>query len=172
MTVVFEAGNKIVLKPGFRAVAGSNFMARIGDCKLGCDNGRSEGSLNKDDYEMVIFDSRTSEYNENTQEFDIANDSREDEPENFSFVIYPSPASESVTVNYTLHVSAPISIGMYNIFGQMMKLILLQQTQDAGDYSVQTSVSNLESGTYFIKVSSANQAETKQVIINRQVQTL
>jgi len=45
--VIFEAGIQIVLKPGFSAAAGSNFIAKIGDCELGCSNGKNIGGGNE-----------------------------------------------------------------------------------------------------------------------------
>lgn len=36
-TAIYEAGNNVVLKPGFYAEAGSDFVARIGDCVKTCD---------------------------------------------------------------------------------------------------------------------------------------
>jgi len=96
----------------------------------------------------------------------VRDDVHEDEIKNFSFVIYPNPTSGFVTINYTLHVNAPVSMELYNMFGQMIKLMLPQQIHEAGDYSIQTSVADLIAGTYFVRVSSGNQIETKQVIIN------
>ena len=90
----------------------------------------------------------------------------ENEIQNFSFTIFPNPTSGFVTVDYTLYVAAPICIELYNVFGQRLKLITPTQNHEAGDYRIQTSVSDLSSGTYLIKVISGNQVETKQVIIN------
>jgi len=41
----------------------------------------------------------------------------EDEIINFSFVIYPNPTSDFVTVVYALHLDTQICIELYNIFG-------------------------------------------------------
>ena len=86
---------------------------------------------------------------------------------NFSFSLFPNPASGFVTVDYTMFVDAPVSIGLYNMFGQMVKLIVPQQNQKAGTYSVQISVGDLGAGTYILNVSSGNQSEAKQLVINR-----
>ena len=85
----------------------------------------------------------------------------------FTFSIFPNPANDFVRVDYTLHIDAPICIELYNMFGQRQKIILPQQNQNAGDYTVQTSASDLASGTYIIRVISGDQSESKQVIINR-----
>jgi hypothetical protein len=85
---------------------------------------------------------------------------------NFTFSLFPNPTNGFVTVDYTLINDAPITIELYNIFGQRTKLILPNQNQKAGTYNIQTSVSDLSVGTYIVKVTSGNQAESKQLIIN------
>jgi hypothetical protein len=85
---------------------------------------------------------------------------------NFSFSLSPNPASAGfVTVDYTMKVDAPISIELYNSFGQKIKMLASTQKQNAGTYSVQTSVSELAPGTYIVKATSGNQIESKQLII-------
>jgi hypothetical protein len=81
--VVFEAGNKVVLKPGFHAVAGSKFTAKIGDCELGCGNGKNIGAGN----EIVIYDSNNTQTIEKSMNTIIVEDYLNIE----EFVIYPNP---------------------------------------------------------------------------------
>jgi len=82
--VVFEAGNQIVLKPGFHATSGSIFTAKIGDCELGCNNGKNVGP---DANEMVIENSNNTTAIEKSM--NITN------VENYvntqEFVVYPNP---------------------------------------------------------------------------------
>ena len=85
---------------------------------------------------------------------------------NFSFSIFPNPTNGFVTVDYTLYADAPISIELYNMYGQRVKLIAPKQSQKVGTYSLQTSVAGLGSGTYIVKVSADNQIESKQLIVN------
>ena len=93
-TVVFEAGNKIVLNTGFKAEAGSHFVAKIGNCLSGCGNGRAMEFTNNE-LGMVIYD-----------ECDESNIIEEEEPddennmpsENAVFVIYPNPSSGVISI--------------------------------------------------------------------------
>jgi hypothetical protein len=85
---------------------------------------------------------------------------------NFSFSLFPNPTTGFVTIDYTLHVDSPINIELYNLMGQRIKLITSQQKQRSGTYKVQTSVADLGSGTYIVKVTGGNQVESKQLIIN------
>ena len=61
---------------------------------------------------------------------------------------------------------APICIELFNMFGQRVKMILPKQNKIADVYSVQTSVSDLSVGIYIVKVTSGNQIENKQLIVN------
>ena len=85
---------------------------------------------------------------------------------NFSFTIFPNPTNGFVTINYTLFVDVPVCIELYNMYGQRMKLIVPQQNQKAGTYSVQTAVADLGAGTYIVKATSGGQVEGKQLVIN------
>ena len=84
----------------------------------------------------------------------------------FSFSMFPNPANAGVvTVEYTMHIDAPICIELYNTFGQKLKVLVLQQNQQAGNYSIQTSVADLNAGAYIVRAVSGNQIESKQLII-------
>jgi len=85
---------------------------------------------------------------------------------NFSFSLFPNPTNGIVTIDFTLYEDAPISIELYNLYGQRVKLIAPKQNQKAGTYNVQTSVSGLGSGTYIVKVTGGGQVEAKQLVIN------
>ena len=85
---------------------------------------------------------------------------------NFSFSLFPNPTNGFVTIDYTLNVDALIFIELCNIYGQRVKLIVPQQSQISGQYSVQTSVADLGTGTYVVKFFSDNQVESKQLIVN------
>ena len=92
--------------------------------------------------------------------------SESESAKNFSFTIYPNPTSGFFTIEYSLIIDAQICIEMYNMFGKREKLILPKQNKKAGTYSVQISVSDLGSGTYFVKASSGIQSESKQLVVN------
>jgi len=85
---------------------------------------------------------------------------------NFTFSLFPNPTNGFVTVDYTMSVDAQIRIELYNLYGQRMKLIVPQQNQKEGTYSVQISVADLGTGTYIVTATSGNQNESKQLVIN------
>jgi hypothetical protein len=181
------AGERISLKPGFRAKAGSTFTAKVGNL-TGCSNIlpgtwqrgdsdiTSDEGISQEDIDKCL-EIITKALNREYWNYDIDLDNLDDEEQYldddlddditiFSFEFYPNPAKDFITVDYTLFIDASISIELYNSAGQMIKLILPQQKLAFGDYCLETSVSDLSTGTYYIKVSSCHQVETKQLIIN------
>ena len=113
--------------------------------------------IDNGDFSGIVSETSINNVIEKDQE-EIKND--------FSFFIFPNPTRGFVTLDYTLHIDAPICIELYNLFGQRLKLLVPQQNQKAGDYSVQTSVTDLPAGAYLIKVTSGDQSESRQLIIN------
>jgi uncharacterized coiled-coil protein SlyX len=87
---------------------------------------------------------------------------------NFSFSMFPNPASSGamVTVEYTMHVDAPVAIELYNSMGKMVRLLLPKQHQPVGTYSVQTSVAGLLVGPYVVRVTSGKEVESKHLLVN------
>ena len=83
----------------------------------------------------------------------------------FSFSLFPNPTNGFVTVNYTLHGDTSICIEIYSTMGQKLKTILPNQNKTMGNYSVQESVSDLNTGTYIVKATSKSQIESQQLIV-------
>jgi len=84
---------------------------------------------------------------------------------NVSLSLFPNPTSGFTTVEYTLHVDAPICIELYSMFGQRVKLITPKQNQMAGTYSAQTSVVDLNSGTYIVRATSGSEVVSEHLIV-------
>lgn len=132
-TVVFEAGNKIVLNTGFKAEAGSHFVAKIGNCLRGCGNGRAT-EIPNNELGMVIYD-----------ECDESNIIEEEDPdnknnmpsENAVFVIYPNPSSGVINIELiginpedinSISIANSIGVEVYstNVFCKEINLSDLQ----------------------------------------------
>ena len=88
--VVFEAGNSIVLKPGFHAVSGSHFIAKIGDCERGCNNGKNIEEENK----IVTANSNNAKSTENSMNTATIEENLNTQ----GFIIYPNPNQGSFSI--------------------------------------------------------------------------
>jgi hypothetical protein len=75
--------------------------------------------------------------------------------------IYPNPANDIVSVNINNNSHADCIMKIYNITGEVVKTLLLNQNlQDV-------SVSDLTNGIYFVEIKSDNWTEKQKLIIQR-----
>lgn len=80
--------------------------------------------------------------------------------------IYPNPAFESVSFEYTLSESDHVKLAIYNMNGQLLKSII-NQKQLKGSHKGKVDVSDLAEGLYFIRLSSPDFEKTLKVSISR-----
>lgn len=144
-TVVFEAGNKIVLNTGFKAEAGSHFVAKIGTCLHGCNNGRTM-ELPNNELGMVIYD----ECNEdNTIEEKEADNNMKEPSENTLFVIYPNPSSGIINIELMgINPEEINSISITNSIGG--------KVYSSNVFAKEINLKNLNSGLYTISIRVEN----------------
>lgn len=71
------------------------------------------------------------------------------------FSVYPNPVKDILTIDSD---SEATNVAVYNLLGQQIIAKSLTANQDTVD------VSNLEAGTYFVKLDSGNQVKTVKVI--------
>lgn len=74
------------------------------------------------------------------------------------FTIYPIPATTDLNIRFDGHQS--IEVELYNILGE----IVIEKTIDASD---NINVSNLNSGTYFVKLTTEKYSAVKKCVIKR-----
>lgn len=95
--------------------------------------------------------------------FPVSNQNIQSEKNGFS--VYPNPASESIRVKYNLTGNSAIQLKIYNLKGQVEKVLITNKNQIAGDYSLSFDLSNLKSGFYFIRLTTTNSTQTTKLII-------
>jgi V8-like Glu-specific endopeptidase len=158
-SVTFEAGNKIVLKPGFHAEAGSNFVAKIGYCERGCGNGfKMAGGSNpnqpKDDMTIV----------QNEQEIEniILEKNKEISDTLYFFdetiTIFPNPNDGSFEISLPFKSEEIYRIQVINQTGQ----IVFEKTSHTG---TEINIPNPIPGMYFVSVVSKGKVFTQKIII-------
>jgi len=74
---------------------------------------------------------------------------------------FPNPFNPVLTIQYTLEMSDPVILKIYNIAGQLVD-VLVNERQPAGQYSVQWNGTGRSSGIYLISLSIAD----KQYFLN------
>jgi hypothetical protein len=63
---------------------------------------------------------------------------------------YPNPFVDNNTIRYRVESTSAVTIAVYDLNGQLIK-VLVNQTQEAGVYSVQWTPGKIAKGTYFVR---------------------
>jgi hypothetical protein len=83
---------------------------------------------------------------------------------NVSMEIYPNPVSEISNIQYTIHNTQLVRVGLYDINGQEVQR-LVNETKVQGQHSIQLDVSELPSGIYFIRLNTGSDIISKKVLV-------
>jgi YD repeat-containing protein len=78
-----------------------------------------------------------------------------------TMVLYPQPASESLNIRVDLEKPEPFTIAIFDVQGRMMKQI------SGSNINIRQniSLSDLPSGNYFLKLSTADKQQTRQIVV-------
>jgi hypothetical protein len=84
---------------------------------------------------------------------------------NFSGKIYPNPTTG--VVNFAVELKSPedVSLKVYNMFGQEVRVLLHKQSLSAGTHKKSVDLSDLPAGTYFYKLQVGDQAKTEKIVV-------
>ncbi len=74
-------------------------------------------------------------------------------PNPLKLYAYPNPATTMTTISYRLPLPGIVNLGIYNVLGNKVKTLIPNLSQLAGDYSLNTDVSSLRSGIYYLRIT-------------------
>ncbi len=77
---------------------------------------------------------------------------------------FPNPFNPATKLNYTVARTGLVNLSVYDSRGNMVKN-LVNETRNAGSYSVEFNGSNLSSGVYYYKISVNGFSETKKMML-------
>jgi len=77
---------------------------------------------------------------------------------------YPNPFNPVTTINYSIAEKAVVELKVYDILGKQV-VTLVNQTQDAGNYSVAFDASKLSSGVYCYELNAGQFSAKKKMIL-------
>jgi photosystem II stability/assembly factor-like uncharacterized protein len=77
---------------------------------------------------------------------------------------YPNPFNPVTTIKYSLAVKANVELKIYNILGKEVAR-LVNENQDAGNYSVEFNATKLSSGVYFYEINAGSFNAKKKMIL-------
>jgi len=86
-------------------------------------------------------------------------------PEKYNLgIAYPNPFNPITTLEYDLPKNGEISLIVYNVLGREVTQ-LVNTFKEAGYHTVQWDASGYASGTYFVKMNSADFAQTQKIML-------
>jgi hypothetical protein len=77
---------------------------------------------------------------------------------------YPNPFNPVTMINYQLSMTNEVALNIYNLFGQKVAT-LVNETKNAGRYSVSFNASTLPSGIYLYRLVAGNKVVTKKMTV-------
>jgi hypothetical protein len=81
---------------------------------------------------------------------------------------YPNPFNPVTTIRYGLANESEVRLVVYNVNGEMIKE-LVNQRQEAGEYSVRFDGRELASGTYIYRLIAIDAVSGKEVVITKKM---
>ena len=77
---------------------------------------------------------------------------------------YPNPFNPTTTINYSIKSAGEVTLKIYDMLGTELAS-LVNESQEAGSYSVEFNAANLPSGMYVYRISTNNFVDTKKLIL-------
>jgi hypothetical protein len=80
--------------------------------------------------------------------------------------VSPNPVSTTGMVNFTVPSAGRVTVELFNVVGERVST-LMDETKDAGVYSVDLNTVSYPAGRYIVKVSNGNTVVTSAMTIVR-----
>jgi hypothetical protein len=152
--IEFIAGERIVLKPGFKVQKGAKFQAILGTPSSSCtffklNNANIIQSSCERTYESDIYVTKNESMDIN---------------ESFNIYNYPNPFSDQTQFHFSLNDSYYISLTIYDLFGRKIETLINNQYYNAGYYEATMTTVNLQPGIYIYILNIDNYLEKRKMI--------
>ncbi len=85
-----------------------------------------------------------------------------------NYNLFPNPATTNVKVSFGLTETSTVSIKLFNVAGQEVKVFVSDLNLVADNYEYNFELpQSIASGNYFIEVSSGNRKSTKKLLVSK-----
>jgi hypothetical protein len=84
-----------------------------------------------------------------------------------SWNLFPNPSNDVLHVAYSLNENAAVDIRLYNLMGQEVMQVESTKSQTSGAHRVDASLSQLDPGTYLLRIVSNGHRESKRLVVIR-----
>ncbi|MCH2223293.1 MAG: T9SS type A sorting domain-containing protein [Crocinitomicaceae bacterium] len=86
-----------------------------------------------------------------------------DEDQIINLSVGPNPTADITTIHFNSETAESVNVKLYNVVGKVISTVSLQSV--TGENSVDFDLSNQESGTYFIEVTTNDKTSSKVQVI-------
>jgi hypothetical protein len=86
-------------------------------------------------------------------------------PQKNNMLFNPNPATNIVRIGYSLAICSKVSLSVFNQIGQEV-LSVIKEYQKEGNYYLDTDISRLMPGIYFVRLNVGKEIITKKLIVN------
>lgn len=142
--VIFQAGQSINLRAGFRATG--KFTAKIEAC---------ENTLTNEPAEIKSL--------ANAAEGPLAQSSAG----KLQLKLVPNPSRGLTTMHYELPLAGKVTMAVYDLQGKPVRSLLLRSEQQAGRHQLEWYADEVPSGIYLVRIQTETATEVKKLMIVR-----
>ncbi len=106
-------------------------------------------------------------FNLNYLLFSSTTDAVDDNKKELTFQLnqnYPNPFNPVTVIKYSIPLRSFVTVKVFNILGKEIAS-LVNETKNAGEYSVEFNGSNLSSGVYFYRITAGKYSDLKKMIL-------
>ena len=144
-SVGFQAGESITLEPGFHAVEGSDFIAKIGTCYL-----------------SIIRKERVAITEGSTNNIDLASNLP---LADVQLQVLPNPLQTEAIIQFYLPTSSTATIRVANLTGQLLSQQTIKTTKDWNQTTLDAS--ELSEGLYYIILQTNDGIWTEKIMVSK-----
>jgi hypothetical protein len=80
-------------------------------------------------------------------------------------ILTPSVFSKSLVVRYTLGRRLTVKLSMFNIAGQCVREFISEESQRAGEYTLELTPASLPPGIYFLHIKAGEYSDSKKCVL-------
>lgn len=83
------------------------------------------------------------------------------------FTVFPNPAKDKITIQYTLEGESDVNIAFFNTSGQQVSIPSVFPSQTTGTHSAEINLSRLQTGIYYCRLETGFSLWAKKIMIVR-----
>ena len=154
--VIFQAGERIILSPGFSAETGSELVARIDTCVVPWSSGLlSQSALEGDTHPPALDESSHSLWTA------IDNYGKNGA---FRSRVYPNPFRVSFVLDIFIDQTTLVEVEMLTIQGRIVRSIRPEAALEVGEHNLEIKGEHLPPGLYLLQVRTEGGEQLHRIV--------